>query len=164
MMEEIDRFQVPSAVQEAEMQAEMQPLVSHIDNRSLFWSCFFCCCCNTIVIPGCLVYVLRGLPFIMLCSGIPTHHHLPCVRLADSFSIFGKFFSDYSKMANWQCNVSKDHLFAHRWTFLVNCVMQAASGLLRSEQHPSCLAKTSIPSQRCCCCFILSIHAACCSS
>lgn len=28
MMEEIDRFQVPSAVQEAEMQAEMQPLVS----------------------------------------------------------------------------------------------------------------------------------------
>lgn len=30
MMEEIDRFQVPSAVQEAEMQAEMQPLVSHI--------------------------------------------------------------------------------------------------------------------------------------
>ena len=30
MMEEIDRFQVPSAVQEAEMQAEMQPLVSQI--------------------------------------------------------------------------------------------------------------------------------------
>lgn len=28
MMEEIDRFQVPNAVQEAEMQAEMQPLVS----------------------------------------------------------------------------------------------------------------------------------------
>uniref|UniRef100_A0A3Q2GE79 Family with sequence similarity 219 member Ab n=1 Tax=Cyprinodon variegatus TaxID=28743 RepID=A0A3Q2GE79_CYPVA len=28
MMEEIDRFQVPSAVQEAEMQSEMQPLVS----------------------------------------------------------------------------------------------------------------------------------------
>lgn len=28
-MEEIDRFQVPNAVQEAEMQAEMQPLVSH---------------------------------------------------------------------------------------------------------------------------------------
>lgn len=28
MMEEIDRFQVPSAAQEAEMQAEMQPLVS----------------------------------------------------------------------------------------------------------------------------------------
>lgn len=43
MMEEIDRFQVPSAVQEAEMQAEMQPLVSHIyrllsvgDNQSVF--------------------------------------------------------------------------------------------------------------------------------
>lgn len=33
-MEEIDRFQVPSAVQEAEMQAEMQPLVSPI-NRML---------------------------------------------------------------------------------------------------------------------------------
>lgn len=30
MMEEIDRFQVPSAVQEAEMQSEMQPLVSQI--------------------------------------------------------------------------------------------------------------------------------------
>ena len=30
MMEEIDRFQVPSAVQEAEMQAEMQPLVSPV--------------------------------------------------------------------------------------------------------------------------------------
>lgn len=29
MMEEIDRFQVPSAVQDAEMQAEMQPLVRH---------------------------------------------------------------------------------------------------------------------------------------
>lgn len=28
MMEEIDRFQVPNAVQEAEMRAEMQPLVS----------------------------------------------------------------------------------------------------------------------------------------
>lgn len=36
MMEEIDRFQVPSAVQEAEMQAEMQPLVSHhLDNQLL---------------------------------------------------------------------------------------------------------------------------------
>lgn len=41
MMEEIDRFQVPSAVQEAEMQAEMQPLVSHRwDNHSVFWLCF----------------------------------------------------------------------------------------------------------------------------
>lgn len=36
MMEEIDRFQVPNAVQEAEMQAEMQPLVSqHPDKRLL---------------------------------------------------------------------------------------------------------------------------------
>ena len=35
MMEEIDRFQVPSAVQEAEMQAEMQPLVNQI-NQSVF--------------------------------------------------------------------------------------------------------------------------------
>lgn len=47
MMEEIDRFQVPSAVQEAEMQAEMQPLVSQIcwllpsgDDQPVFWSCF----------------------------------------------------------------------------------------------------------------------------
>lgn len=38
-MEEIDRFQVPSAVQEAEMQAEMQPLVSCIgDHRSTLGS------------------------------------------------------------------------------------------------------------------------------
>lgn len=37
MMEEIDRFQVPSAVQEAEMQAEMQPLVSLVaDPQSAF--------------------------------------------------------------------------------------------------------------------------------
>uniref|UniRef100_A0A3B3U5F7 Family with sequence similarity 219 member Ab n=1 Tax=Poecilia latipinna TaxID=48699 RepID=A0A3B3U5F7_9TELE len=32
-MEEIDRFQVPSAVQEAEMQSEMQPLVSPWDKQ-----------------------------------------------------------------------------------------------------------------------------------
>ncbi len=60
MMEEIDRFQVPSAVQEAEMQAEMQPLVSHIYCYLLeiidqcFWSCFLIQ--NVIVIPGCSVY------------------------------------------------------------------------------------------------------------
>lgn len=35
MMEEIDRFQVPSAVQEAEMQAEMQPLVRHHKDNQL---------------------------------------------------------------------------------------------------------------------------------
>lgn len=41
MMEEIDRFQVPSAVQEAEMQAEMQPLVSQIrDHHQCFGRVF----------------------------------------------------------------------------------------------------------------------------
>lgn len=35
MMEEIDRFQVPSAVQEAEMQAKMQPLVSRRQDDQL---------------------------------------------------------------------------------------------------------------------------------
>lgn len=50
MMEEIDRFQVPSAVQEAEMQAEMQPLVSHIywllsagDNNQFLFSNIMLC-------------------------------------------------------------------------------------------------------------------------
>lgn len=61
MMEEIDRFQVPSAVQEAEMQAEMQPLVSQIcwllpvgDDRPVFWSCFLIL--KDINNPGCSAY------------------------------------------------------------------------------------------------------------
>uniref|UniRef100_A0A3B3BPX3 Family with sequence similarity 219 member Ab n=1 Tax=Oryzias melastigma TaxID=30732 RepID=A0A3B3BPX3_ORYME len=44
MMEEIDRFQVPSAVQEAEMQSEMQPLVRRrwrISSQSVLL-CYLC--------------------------------------------------------------------------------------------------------------------------
>lgn len=89
MMEEIDRFQVPSAVQEAEMQAEMQPLVRHRDNQ----------------IYG-LVFTYKyqyyhsgtlgiwGLPFMVLCFGIPTNPSLAkrnigwCADIAFSASFF----------------------------------------------------------------------------
>lgn len=59
MMEEMDRFQVPSAVQEeAEMQAEMQPLVSQgfqaviwlnsdvLVSASCVLSCIVVCVCQ----------------------------------------------------------------------------------------------------------------------
>jgi len=58
MMEEIDKFQVPSAVQEAEMQAEMQPLVSYLW-RLLLETIYQCLGivlnCNVAVILGCFV-------------------------------------------------------------------------------------------------------------
>lgn len=65
MMEEIDRFQVPSAVQEAEMQAEMQPLVSleqsGNDRRRLI--CLPCLIKNGIITAHTCV-VFEALPFI----------------------------------------------------------------------------------------------------
>ena len=97
MMEEIDRFQVPSAVQDAEMQSEMQPLVSRI----YFLPCIDFILNYKLIIPQ-KIYTFMG-PYIDRLSfgavyGVGTRpvlwlytfilHHLPCSIMFNCESLF----------------------------------------------------------------------------